>query len=330
LSGDAAADYVVQRNQQLASYDVEDGRFSREASLALDRDYDHLISVVIPQEIRLGNQLYAAAVHANDDCPPDFVAFEHEVLSGCRVPTEAESLCYAAAPPTVAEVARSHYGLHPGRRGSSLDDVAPEALRYGGPVGDLVAARFARGLWTNGFRLPTTWLRPEQLDVYKGAPRDPLAVESQRPLSIQSFAAKSLEGVVLQRLAVLAPAPIWQGVANRGVGVVHNLHVVLDVTTYRYAHGQPTFGAIDDIRRGYPSTSHKEAALALHRQGARGHVLCALHALYSDVQVRVQLAPGRFSATTVALEVGLLQGGRSPPAQFTAMARSSTMALVHA
>ncbi|MEO0558588.1 MAG: hypothetical protein AAF170_10450, partial [Bacteroidota bacterium] len=63
-------------------------------------------------------------------------------------------------------------------RGSSLDDIGPEALRYGGSVGDLAAARFILGLWANGCCLPATWLQPKQLDVYYGAPRDPLAVES--------------------------------------------------------------------------------------------------------------------------------------------------------
>jgi hypothetical protein len=133
--------------------------------------------------------------------------------------------------------------------------------------------------------------------------------------------AKAFELWLLHRMEVMVLAHEGQAVANKGIDTRHALYFIVSPVAERSARGLTTAATIMDVATAFPAQHPKRATVALHERGARGGTLECVDALATNVKVALTVARGK-TTEPKEIEVGLLEGSRLAPLQFTTVAGS--------
>jgi exonuclease III len=197
-------------------------------------------------------------------------------------------------------------------KAKGLDDVRPEALKYGGECMARALGAVFNIVWKHEC-VPAVWKQGAIAPIFKAG--DPTSLDNYRGITLLSVAGKVLEAIINCRVSgwaegagVLDDA---QGGFRPGRGCEDLVFALREVLEARREEGKATFCAFVDVRKAYDSVWIDGLMTKLWDLGVRGRVWRLLREWNSGVSSCVKVS-GRESRA-FPLHQGVKQGSLLSP-----------------
>jgi hypothetical protein len=144
-------------------------------------------------------------------------------------------------------------------------------------------------VWEDG-EYPEEWRRSIVLYIAKVKGRQPVSLDEERAIRLQSRVAAAHAGTVAERerLFVGCGMERSQG-ARQGSGTVVTAAGLVQLTERREERGLCTFLALIDLRKCFDTVDKRVAEVALRQMGVRGKLLRAAMAKYKGRSMRIKV-----------------------------------------